>query len=142
MKENQYILLVEKEIELYEKIFKQNNFLMESSDNVNIDIITQKMYNKNNLLDEIQKIDKTLSEFWRNWEKYKILCSDEDIVKIKTLRDLIEKNLEIENKIMEKFKKLLSKSKEKTIHVQQGNKALNAYKTNKSNISYFINKKG
>ncbi len=139
---SQYILLVEKEIELYEKIFKQNTSLIESSDDIEIDVITQKMYNKNSLLDEIQKIDKILTEFWKNWEEYKRLCSDEDISKIKILRGLIEKNLEIENKIMEKFKRLLSKSKEKTIHVQQGNKAFNAYKTNKANISYFINKKG
>ena len=139
---SQYMLLVEKEIDLYEKIFKQNSYLMESSDNINIDTIAQKMYNKNSLLDEIQKIDKTLTEFWKNWEEYKKLCSDEDILKIKTLRELIERNLEMENKIMEKFKNLLSKSKEKTIHVQQGNKAFNAYKANKANISYFINKKG
>ena len=47
---SQYILLVEKEIELYEKIFKQNTSLIESSDDIEIDVITQKMYNKNKQL--------------------------------------------------------------------------------------------
>ena len=142
MAKEKYLIIINEEIKLYSEIYSINLILYENLKKFDLDTFKSELNKKDKLINKIQDFDKDLSELWQNWGQYKNIFSEKDKEKIKELKTIMEKNFEIENLIINEFKILLNKEKQKNFHIQQGKKAFHAYKSKKITLPYFVNEKG
>ncbi len=128
--------LIEQELKLYREILSINieiNKLLNESE-VNIEELDKLIQKRDEKVDKIKELEKQLEVVWNNWEKYKDVVDKNKVIE---LREILSKNLKLEEKIVELFKIKLEKVKFKLKDYDKGKKALHGYRQAKVNIPMF-----
>ena len=134
--------LLKREVELYKKLLRQNNDILNALNNSDPETTEQKIENKERLLDEIKKIDEILNHVWEKWDEYENKVTEGEKFLIKNLKTIIDENLQIEKIIIDIMENQLEKNRENKLKVSRGKTVLNAYQGIKTSLPYFVNKKG
>ena len=142
MNKEQYLIIINEEINIYKEIYLINELLMSHLKKFDFDKFKKELLKKDRLLNKVQNFDKELINLWQNWENLKAEFSEQEKNVIRELRNIMEKNFNLENVIIKEFQQILNKEKDKNLHIQKGKVAFNAYKSKKIVLPYFVNAKG
>ncbi len=128
--------LIDKEIDIYAKIYEINTkiFKILKKEEIYEDELKELMDLRQKLINELKDIEKKISLIWENWEKIKDKVIKD---KVKILKNILEKNIELEKKIISIYENRIEKIKAKLKIYDRGAKALSGYKVVKVNLPIF-----